>query len=175
MILLQPHSFVLTTNLYSPLLGRLLASTSGPPLVAPELSVYSKSEDSVVLVCQAPRGHQGILFMLYDHTRKVVSFFVLVYCLFAVPFPRLSQLWILLPLLFACFRWIPKSCQLVSTRFISLWGQQRTTLSNLASSAASIRTWRIVSVPSARIWSSRDKPVCFHVESEAPKHAPHSE
>ncbi|XP_075899451.1 uncharacterized protein LOC142899625 isoform X4 [Nelusetta ayraudi] len=53
--------------------GRLLASTSSTPLLAPELSIYSRSEDSVVLVCQAPIGHQGIHFMLYDNTKKVDS------------------------------------------------------------------------------------------------------
>lgn len=45
--------------------GRLSASTSSPDLPAPELSIYWRSEDTAVLVCRAPQGQQGVLFMLY--------------------------------------------------------------------------------------------------------------
>ncbi|XP_034713578.1 uncharacterized protein LOC117935482 isoform X1 [Etheostoma cragini] len=53
--------------------GRPLASTSSPPLPAPKLDIYLRSKSSVVLVCRAPEGHQGVNFMLYRTTEKVDS------------------------------------------------------------------------------------------------------
>ncbi|XP_056892377.1 uncharacterized protein LOC130527699 isoform X1 [Takifugu flavidus] len=53
--------------------GGLSASTSSPELPAPELSIYSRSEDVVVLACRAPQGQQGVLFMLYRYDAKVDS------------------------------------------------------------------------------------------------------
>ncbi|XP_016526805.1 alpha-1B-glycoprotein isoform X1 [Poecilia formosa] len=52
---------------------RVSASTSSPTLPTPTLDIYSRSGDSVVLVCQAPRGHSGIVFMLYRDTKKMDS------------------------------------------------------------------------------------------------------
>lgn len=53
--------------------GRLSASTSSPTLLAPELDIYLRSKDSVVLVCRTPEGHRGVLFMLYRLREKVDS------------------------------------------------------------------------------------------------------
>lgn len=53
--------------------GRLSASTSSLTLPAPSLEIYSKSKDSVVLVCRAPEGDAGVLFMLYEKRVKVDS------------------------------------------------------------------------------------------------------
>ncbi|XP_036971978.1 uncharacterized protein LOC119029324 isoform X1 [Acanthopagrus latus] len=57
------------------LCGRLSASTSTlpPPPPAPELNIYSRSGDSVVLVCRAPEGHRGVLFRLYRYRDMVNS------------------------------------------------------------------------------------------------------
>ncbi|XP_038148388.1 alpha-1B-glycoprotein-like isoform X2 [Cyprinodon tularosa] len=49
----------------------LSASTSPPALLTPTLDIYSKSGDSVVLVCRAPEGHHGVLFMLYREKEKI--------------------------------------------------------------------------------------------------------
>ncbi|XP_027138185.1 uncharacterized protein LOC104929851 isoform X1 [Larimichthys crocea] len=53
--------------------GRLSASTSSPNLPAPMLDIYSRSKDSVALVCRVPEGHLGVHFMLYRQTEKVDS------------------------------------------------------------------------------------------------------
>nr|XP_046267031.1 uncharacterized protein LOC124070809 isoform X2 [Scatophagus argus] len=53
--------------------GRLSASTASPPLPAPELNFSMRSKDSLVLVCQAPEGHHGVLFMLYRFRENVDS------------------------------------------------------------------------------------------------------
>ncbi|XP_072239971.1 uncharacterized protein [Leuresthes tenuis] len=53
--------------------GRHSASTSSNTLPPPSLDIYSKSKDSVVLICQAPEVHSGVLFMLYRKTEKVDS------------------------------------------------------------------------------------------------------
>ncbi|XP_005749002.1 uncharacterized protein LOC102198585 isoform X2 [Pundamilia nyererei] len=53
--------------------GRLSASTTSVTLPAPTLEIYSKSKDSVVLVCRAPEGNTGVLFMLYERRKKVDS------------------------------------------------------------------------------------------------------
>ncbi|XP_035516375.1 uncharacterized protein LOC118327202 isoform X2 [Morone saxatilis] len=51
--------------------GRLSASTSSPNLPAPELRINLRSKDWVVLVCRAPEGHHGVLFMLYQSREQV--------------------------------------------------------------------------------------------------------
>ncbi|XP_076026350.1 uncharacterized protein LOC143016103 [Genypterus blacodes] len=51
--------------------GKVSASTSAPTLPAPLLEVLSRSRDSVLLVCRAPAGHLGVVFMLYNVTEKV--------------------------------------------------------------------------------------------------------
>ncbi|XP_044044938.1 uncharacterized protein LOC122872903 isoform X4 [Siniperca chuatsi] len=53
--------------------GRLSASTSSPILPAPKLDINLRLKDSVVLVCRAPEGHRGVLFMLYRLTENVDS------------------------------------------------------------------------------------------------------
>ncbi|XP_042341866.1 alpha-1B-glycoprotein-like isoform X2 [Plectropomus leopardus] len=53
--------------------GQLSASTSPPPLPAPILDIYSRSKGSVVLVCRAPKGHQGLHFKLYRDRENVDS------------------------------------------------------------------------------------------------------
>ncbi|XP_034045017.1 uncharacterized protein LOC117526994 isoform X2 [Thalassophryne amazonica] len=53
--------------------GRISASTSPPNLPAPVLEVLSRSSTSVVLVCRAPVGHHGVLFMLYRMREQVDS------------------------------------------------------------------------------------------------------
>ncbi|XP_034544675.1 leukocyte immunoglobulin-like receptor subfamily B member 3 isoform X2 [Notolabrus celidotus] len=53
--------------------GSLSAPPSTPTLPAPELDIYRRSEDSVVLVCRAPEGHSGVMFMLYRYREKVDS------------------------------------------------------------------------------------------------------
>ncbi|KAI3353310.1 hypothetical protein L3Q82_019843 [Scortum barcoo] len=54
--------------------GRLSASTTSSPILpAPELNIHLRSEDSVVLVCRAPEGQRGVLFMLYRYRGKVDS------------------------------------------------------------------------------------------------------
>lgn len=45
--------------------GRLSASSSSPDLPVPELSIYSRSGDTAVLVCRAPRGQRPVLFVLH--------------------------------------------------------------------------------------------------------------
>lgn len=54
-----------------PWLGRILASTDPSAAPAPVLEVSSRSSDSVVLICQAPAGHLGVLFRLYRVTEEV--------------------------------------------------------------------------------------------------------
>lgn len=49
----------------------LSASTSSPAPPAPTLDIYSRSGDSVVLVCRAPEGYSGTAFMLYCDTVKM--------------------------------------------------------------------------------------------------------
>lgn len=99
-------------------LGRLLASTSSPPLPAPELSIYLRSRDSVVLVCQAPKGHRGVFFMLYRHVNKVVRFWVF----FNLLFPQVSKDLICPLIALYSLRWTPSRRCLVPRRSISLWG-----------------------------------------------------
>ncbi|XP_029294317.1 uncharacterized protein LOC115012641 isoform X2 [Cottoperca gobio] len=53
--------------------GRLSASTSSTTLPAPKLDIYSRSKDSVVLVCRAPEGRRGVQFMLYEVREMVDS------------------------------------------------------------------------------------------------------
>ncbi|XP_029993562.1 uncharacterized protein LOC115421755 [Sphaeramia orbicularis] len=53
--------------------GRLSASTSPPPLPVPTLDIFSRSKDSVVLVCRVPERHRGVLFKLYRITDMVDS------------------------------------------------------------------------------------------------------
>lgn len=53
--------------------GGLSASTSSPTLPPPELDIYLRTTDSVTLVCRAPEGQRGLLFMLYHHREKVDS------------------------------------------------------------------------------------------------------
>ncbi|CAG5941992.1 unnamed protein product, partial [Menidia menidia] len=49
------------------------ASSTAYTLPPPSLNIYSRSKDSVVLICQAPEGHFGIRFMLYNKTEQVDS------------------------------------------------------------------------------------------------------
>ncbi|XP_077381006.1 uncharacterized protein LOC144020948 isoform X2 [Festucalex cinctus] len=56
-----------------PLWGTLGASTSPLSPPAPKLSIHSWTRDSVVLVCRASEGHQGVLFKLYRFTKEVDS------------------------------------------------------------------------------------------------------
>lgn len=63
-------------SLFLSRLGRLSASTSSPILPAPMLDIYSRSKDSVALVCRVPEGHLGVHFMLYRQTEKVFFLFL---------------------------------------------------------------------------------------------------
>ncbi|XP_026158184.1 uncharacterized protein LOC113127701 isoform X2 [Mastacembelus armatus] len=55
------------------LLGRLSAFSTSCTLPAPTLNTRMRSRDSVVLICQAPKDHQGVVFMLYRFREKVDS------------------------------------------------------------------------------------------------------
>ncbi|XP_022049530.2 uncharacterized protein LOC110950958 [Acanthochromis polyacanthus] len=52
---------------------RLSASTSLPPLPPPTLDIYSRSKESVILVCRASEGHHGVVFRLYRFREEVDS------------------------------------------------------------------------------------------------------
>lgn len=92
--------------------GRLSASTSSPALPAPELSTHSRSEDTAVLACRAPRGQRGVLFMLYRYDNKV-SFIACGSTSDSVFFSWV--LFLLLPL-----RWTPRSSRSTWRRSTSL-------------------------------------------------------
>ncbi|KAF7213119.1 uncharacterized protein [Nothobranchius furzeri] len=66
---LWAHTVMLTSLCWD----GLSASTSSPTLPTPTLDISSRSRDSVVLVCRAPGGSPGVLFMLYRNTEKVDS------------------------------------------------------------------------------------------------------
>ncbi|XP_041640358.1 uncharacterized protein LOC121507986 isoform X2 [Cheilinus undulatus] len=50
-------------------------STPTPPLFLPppEIYIHLRTEESAVLVCRAPEGHHGTIFMLYKYREKVDS------------------------------------------------------------------------------------------------------
>nr|XP_020452759.1 leukocyte immunoglobulin-like receptor subfamily A member 6 isoform X2 [Monopterus albus] len=53
--------------------GRFSGSYSSYIHPAPSLEIYKKSRDSVVLICQAPKGYHGVLFKLYRNREQVDS------------------------------------------------------------------------------------------------------
>ena len=141
-------------------LGRLSASTSSPPPPppAPELNIYSRSGDSVVLVCRAPEGHRVVLFRLYryrDLVPMVTSWgHLFVFCPVSYPvivFILCNSLHLL--------RWTLRSWSLVLGSSSSLWGWTQRSQSSVNSTAVSTRTRRIVTVPSVPIWSWSTKKV----------------
>ncbi len=73
-------------------LGRISASTSSPVLPAPELDIYLWSEDSVVLVCRAPEGRRGVLFVLFRF-REEVTFLEDVFVFSVVSCAATGLLW----------------------------------------------------------------------------------
>ncbi|KAM9770334.1 uncharacterized protein ACNS7B_009276 [Menidia menidia] len=65
--------FCALTLTFLQLWGKHSASSTAYTLPPPSLNIYSRSKDSVVLICQAPEGHFGIRFMLYNKTEQVDS------------------------------------------------------------------------------------------------------
>ncbi|RVE76330.1 hypothetical protein OJAV_G00008300 [Oryzias javanicus] len=51
--------------------GRVFTSTSPAPLPTPTLKVKARSSQSVVLICQAPKGNHGVLFKLFQEREEV--------------------------------------------------------------------------------------------------------
>ncbi|XP_047432545.1 uncharacterized protein LOC125000860 isoform X2 [Mugil cephalus] len=73
----RPHFMYILILASLQLWGRLSASTFPPPPPspppAPTLEINLRSKDSLVLVCRAPEGHHGVVFMLYRVRKKVDS------------------------------------------------------------------------------------------------------
>lgn len=150
--------------------GRLLASTSLPPLPAPEISIYSRSEDTVVLACRAPQGHQVVLFLLHRRYGNQVSFPVCEFLpgcspsqrrwLQILPSSCLVSSFLLLPL-----RWTPRSSRPKLMRPSSLWGFCRPTQPSLNSSAVCSRAKRVVTALSVHIcsWSGKKVHIKFYL------------
>ncbi|XP_069386582.1 uncharacterized protein [Paralichthys olivaceus] len=53
--------------------AQLSTSTSPASLPAPALDIYLRSKDSVVLTCEVPHGHHGVIVMLYRFREMVES------------------------------------------------------------------------------------------------------
>nr|XP_019939408.1 PREDICTED: uncharacterized protein LOC109627358 [Paralichthys olivaceus] len=53
--------------------AQLSTSTSPASLPAPALDIYLRSKDSVVLTCEVPHGHHGVIVMLYRFREMVDS------------------------------------------------------------------------------------------------------
>lgn len=74
--------------------GKVSASTSPPPLPAPLLEVLSRSRDSVLLVCRAPPGHLGVMFMLHKVTEEVIVTQMHMLSVQVIHTPSLGFLWL---------------------------------------------------------------------------------
>lgn len=104
----------------------LSVSTSSPTLPAPKLEIYLRSEDSVVVVCRAPEGHLGVLFMLYQYREKV---FVSLCAFRLVFFYRCANLFFVFLFIYrgglsgaAVWCWgSPIHCESTGTRFSPTW------------------------------------------------------
>lgn len=98
-------------------IGSSAVSKSCTTLPQPTLGIYVKLRDSVVLICRAPEGHDGVLFKLYRHTEEVFVFF-----LYNVLGYRTSGAsgFIFSVLVFLKLRWTLGSSRAVLRRFSSL-------------------------------------------------------